>query len=161
MASAAVVLAVGTRFSGHASSATLQSSATSAACASVDVGRAGDRHELRAEAPNRLEQPENFVGFAAVGQRHDDIVVLDDAEVAVNRFGRMQKERRRADARQRRRNLAADDARLAHAGQDDAAAAFAQELDGALESLVEAVDQREDRRRFGFEDFAGEREVTH
>src|ERR1043166_7860617 len=37
-ASAAVVLAVGTRFNGHASSVTLQSSATSAACASVDCG---------------------------------------------------------------------------------------------------------------------------
>ena len=38
MASAAVVLAVGTRLSGHASSDTWQSSATSAACASVDAG---------------------------------------------------------------------------------------------------------------------------
>ena len=38
MASAAVVLAVGTRFIGHASSVTLQSSATSAACASVERG---------------------------------------------------------------------------------------------------------------------------
>ena len=38
MASAAVVLAVGTRFIGQASSVTLQSSATSAACASVDAG---------------------------------------------------------------------------------------------------------------------------
>ena len=37
MASAAVVLAVGTRFIGQASSDTLQSSATLAACASVDV----------------------------------------------------------------------------------------------------------------------------
>ena len=37
MASAAVVLAVGTRFIGHASSDTRQSSATSAACASVDA----------------------------------------------------------------------------------------------------------------------------
>ena len=38
MASAAVVLAVGTRLSGQASSDTWQSSATSAACASVDSG---------------------------------------------------------------------------------------------------------------------------
>ncbi len=38
IASAAVVLAVGTRFIGHASSVTLQSSATSAAEASVDAG---------------------------------------------------------------------------------------------------------------------------
>ena len=39
IASAAVVLAVGTRFSGQASSVTLQSSATSAACASVEPAR--------------------------------------------------------------------------------------------------------------------------
>ena len=38
IASAAVVLAVGTRFIGQASSVTLQSSATSAAWASVDLG---------------------------------------------------------------------------------------------------------------------------
>ena len=38
MASAAVVLAVGTRFSGQASSDTWQSSATSAVWASVDKG---------------------------------------------------------------------------------------------------------------------------
>ncbi len=50
----------------------------------------------------------------------------------------------RARARQRRRNLPADDARLAHAGDDDAAAAIVEELDGALEVLVDAVDEPED-----------------
>ena len=88
MASAAVVLAVGTRLRGHASSATLQSSATSAAWASVDVGAAGDRHQLGAQPANGFEQPEDLVRFAAVRQRHDDIVALDDAEIAVDRFGR-------------------------------------------------------------------------
>ena len=61
-----------------------------------------------------------------------------------------------AGARQRRGNLAADDARLAHAGDDDAAAAVEQELDGALEVAVDAVDEAEDRRRLGAEHLAGE-----
>jgi hypothetical protein len=34
-------------------------------------------------------------------------------------------------------------------------------LDRTLESLVEPGYQGENRRRFGFEDFPGERQVTH
>ena len=94
IASAAVVLAVGTRFIGHASSVTLQSSATSAACASVERGVAGDRDQLRAEPADGLEQAQDLVGLAAVRQRDDDVVGLDDAEIAVDRFGRVQEERR-------------------------------------------------------------------
>ena len=50
IARAAVVLAVGTRFSGHASSVTLQSSATSADWASVEPG---DPVMARSFAPSR------------------------------------------------------------------------------------------------------------
>ena len=86
------MLAVGTRFIGQASSVTLQSSVTSAAWPSVELGDAGDGDQLRAEPANRFEQPQDLVGFAAVRQRDDDVVALDDAEVAVDRFGRVQKE---------------------------------------------------------------------
>jgi hypothetical protein len=134
-----------------------------------DVGRlrerrlrsAGDRDQLRAEAPDRLEEPQQLVGLAAVRQRDDDIVALNDAEVAVDRFGRMQKEGRRAGARQRRGDLAADDAGLAHAREDDASPAVAEQFDRAREPAVEPLDEREDRVRFGLEHFLREREISH
>jgi len=52
---------------------------------------------------------------------------------------------RGAGARERRRDLAADDAGLSHAGDDHAAAALAQDPDRLIESIVEAIDQRQDR----------------
>ena len=159
IASAAVVLAVGTRFIGHASSAMPQSSVTSAARASVERGIAGHRDQLRADPADRLEQAKQFLGLAAVRQRDHDVVVANRAEVAVDRFGRVQEPGRRAGARERRRDLAADDARLAHAGDDDAAAAVVEQLDRALEVAVDAIDQAEDRRRLGAQDLARELEA--
>jgi hypothetical protein len=41
------------------------------------------------------------------------------------------------------------------------AAALPKEPDRALESLVEPLNQRKNRRRFGFEDLSSERQVTH
>src|SRR5262249_41479628 len=74
----------------------------------------------------------------------------------------MEEERRGAGAAQRGGDLAADDSRLAHAGEDDAAAALPQQLDGAVELPVETVDEREDRGGFRFEDLARERAaVSH
>ena len=126
-ASAAVVLAVGARFIGHASSATWQLSVTSDAWPSVDCGcpvSAISRAPIRRIG---FEQPDQFLGLAAVRQRDDDVVGLDDAEIAVHGLGRVQEDRRRARARQRRRDLARDDAGLAHAGHDDAAGAALQQ----------------------------------
>ncbi len=57
----------------------------------------------------------------------------------MDRLGRVQEERRRAGARERRGDLAADDAGLAHAGDDDAAAALAQQLDRARRSARRAA----------------------
>ena len=115
---------------------------------------AGNRDELRAEAANRREQLKQFVGFPAVGQRDDDVIALDDAQVAVNRFGRVQEERRRAGAAERRRDLVADDAGLAHPRHDDPAGALPEQLDGAIESLVETIDERQNRGGFRFEHLA-------
>ena len=158
-ASAAVVLAVGTRFIGHASSETRQSSATSAACASVDSQLPV---MVISRAPSRLivsSSRSSLVGLAAVRQRNDHVVGLDHAEIAVNRFGRVEEEGRRAGAGERGGDLPADDARLAHAGDDDAAAAVEQQPDGALEAVVEPIDEREDRGRLGLQDLARERDV--
>ena len=74
----------------------------------------------------------------------------------MNRFGRMQEDGRGTGAREGRGNLPADDSGLAHARKDDAALAVAEEMDGADESLIEPIDQREDRRGLGVQDFAGQ-----
>ena len=129
-----------------------------------DVGRlperrareAGHGNHLRAHAANGLEQPENLAGLAAVRQRDHGVVRLQRAEVAVNGVGRVQEERGRAGARQRRGDLAADDARLAHAGQQHAAAAGGEQIDGGGERGVQAVDQPEDGVGLDAKDLPGQ-----
>ena len=59
----------------------------------------------------------------------------------------------------RGRDLPADDARLAHARDDDAPAAVEQQVDGALETLVEAIDEREDGGRLRLQHSAGQVEI--
>ena len=97
-----------------------------------DVGRlrqrrggiAGNGDDARADAADGLEEPEDFLRLAAVRDGEQHVIGLDDAEVAVGRFRRVKEERRGAGAGQRRGNLPADDARLAHAGDDDPALAL-------------------------------------
>ena len=132
-----------------------------------DVGRlrerrcriAGDRDDVRADAADRLEQAQHFLRFAAVRNRQQQVARLNDAEIAVRRFRGMKKERRRAGARQRRGDFAADDAGLAHARDDDAPLAFEEHAYRAVEVLVEAIDERQDGRSFGLQDLARERAV--
>src|SRR6186713_2430423 len=59
-----------------------------------------------------------------------------------------------ARTRQRRCNLAADDAGFAHAGNDDATAAIVEKPDGMLEFLVDAVDETQDGSGLRAEDRA-------
>ena len=143
IASAAVVLAVGTRFSGHASSETWQSSATSAALRERRRGVAGNGDDVRADAADRFEQAQHFLRLAAVRDREQHVVRLNDAEIAVRRFRGMKEKCRRARAGQRCRDFAADDAGLAHARDDDAPLALVEHPHGAIEVLVEAIDERQ------------------
>ena len=82
---------------------------------------------------------------------------LQDAEVAVNRFCRVQEERRRADAREGSGDLPADDAGLADAGDDHAAPAVEQHPHGALERFTETIHERQDGGRLGLQNLARER----
>ena len=133
-----------------------QSSVTSAALASVDAGSPVMAISLRAQPADRFEQPHQLLGLAAVRERDDHIVVANGAEIAVRGFGRVQEPGRGARAREGRRDLPADDARLAHAGDDHPAATVEEQLHRALEGAVDAVDQPEDRGRFDPEHFPGE-----
>ena len=84
-------------------------------------------------------------------RKRDDIVIANRTEIAVGRLGRMKEPGRRAGARESCGNLSADDARLAHAGDDDAAPALEQELDSAFEMPVDAIDEPEDGGRLAAE----------
>ena len=149
----------GTRFIGQASSAMPQFSVTSAARASVDAGWpviAMSRAPIRRiDSSSRSSSSVSPLCDSAM----HDVVLADRAEIAVDGFGRVQEPGRRAGARERRRNLPADEAGLAHAGDDDAAVAVEEQLDGAFEVAVDAIDEAEDRGRFGPQHLAREIEA--
>src|SRR5437763_6058547 len=76
---------------------------------------------------------------------------MADAELVVNRSRRTEEKGRRACAGERCRQLAPDDAGLAHATDDYAAATAGQQFNSTIEIAIELGDQAEDRLRFGFE----------
>ena len=155
-ARAAVVLAVGARFSGQASASTAQSRCTSATCASVDPGV--PVRPIR-PAPSRLTISARRT-TSGVSPPYDRATTTssagDGAEVAVQGLGGMQEERRRARAREGRGDLPADQARLAHAGHDDTAPTAGQQRHGLLEACVEPLDEPVDGSRLGAQDAGGE-----
>jgi hypothetical protein len=143
----AVVLAVGTRLSGHASFETWQSSATSAALPSVDCGSPVIVIRLRAEALDRLQEPAARRSLRCRQRRHD-IVRLEHAQVAVNRLGGCRKkagvpvlERVAAIFRQMMPDLPMP-------VTITRPAAVEEEADRPLESFVEAIDQPQNGGRF-------------
>ena len=79
----------------------------------------------------------------------------------MNGFSGVQEKGRGPGAGERRRDLAADDAGLAHASDDHAALAVAHQHDSAREPLIEAIDQRQDRGGFRLEHSPREGQVRH
>ena len=75
-------------------------------------------------------------------QRQHHVAILQHAEVAVARFGGMDEHRGLAGRGQGRGDLSPDMARLAHAGDDDAARGRVNHLYGLRETHAEAVAQR-------------------
>jgi len=113
-------------------------------------GVAAEADEGVALALEGGEEAEDFFGFAAGGKRDDDIAGHEDAEVAVDRFGRVEEEGWGAGGAEGGGDFLRDDAGFAHAGDDDAAffiAAADDELDGlgewgghgAVEALGECL----------------------
>ena len=128
IASAAVVLAVGTRFIGHASSAMPQSRVTSAARASVDDG--SPVSAIRRAPRRRIDSSRR--SSSSVSPLYDSAITTSSSRMAPRSpwiaSAGCRNQADGAGARQRRRDLAADEPRLAHAGDDDAAAALVQQL---------------------------------
>ena len=127
----------------------------SLAAASVDRGLAVSVMSWNAQALHGFDQLDQFFGFAARGNRQQDIVGSEHSEIAVKRFGGVQKKRRRAGAGESGGDFSADQAGLAEAGDDDASLARIEKLDGLLEALVETIDQAGDGFGFDSQDALG------
>ncbi|SVK46297.1 Uncharacterised protein [Acinetobacter baumannii] len=126
---------------------------------------AGDGDHRNAVLRQQRQDQVQLFGAAGVGDEHHHVVGADHAEIAVQRLRRMNEERRRAGAGQRRGDFFADMAGLADAGNHRFAAAVQQQLAGADEIVIQA---RQQALRFGQLDlqrFAGEGKqgvgVTH
>ena len=142
MASVAVVLAVGARFSGQASSGTLTSRATVAARPRVESALAGEGDERHAQALQMGQQEHELGRLAGIGQGEQHIRARDHAQVAVAGLGRVQEERRGAGAGQGGGDLAADMAGFAHPGDHDPARATQADPAGGDERRTRSGRQR-------------------
>ena len=155
IASAAAVEAVGARFSEHASSFTAMSSTMSLADASVERGCAVS---VMRGMPRRFTASSSSISSSVspleeIASKH--VAGRQHAEIAVQRFGGVQEQRRRAGARKGCGDFAADQPGLAKSGDDDASFARVQKLDGLFEALVETVDQACNGVGFDLQDALG------
>src|SRR5260221_10189240 len=101
-------------------------------------GIAGERDDGNFEALERFEEIQDFLGFATVGDGEESVATREHAEIAVKCLSGVKKERWRAGAGKGGGDFAANQAGLAHAGDDDAAFAGEEEIDGADKGIVEA-----------------------
>ena len=98
------------------------------------------QQKLMSASPFALEggeQAQDLLGFAAGGEGDHHVARHEDAEVAVDGFGGVQKQGRRARGTEGGGDFLGDDAALAHAGDDHAAVRFAaadDQVDGAVEA---------------------------
>jgi len=109
---------------------------TSLCRARVDADQ-GDQPD--AQALDVVEHADDLLGLTGGGEGDHRVLGMDDADVAVDGFGRVQENGGAADRGQGGRDLAPDQPRLAHAGDHDLAAALEQDVDGVGELLVDPV----------------------
>ncbi len=154
MANMAVVLVLGARPSEQASLSGPRSIVTVAAAGQRAGAGAGDGHDRHAECRERGEQPHDFFGFAALRKDQQQVFVMDAAQVAVDRFGRMQIVAAGAGRGERGRDLLTDQPGLAHAADDHAAAAAKDLIDGPAEFAVEPLGKFPQGSTFELDDLA-------
>ena len=128
-----------------------------AVAADPDGARAGrgDRHDRDPKTADGRQDAANFLGLSTVGEHDKHIVGREATQIAVSRFGRMQKMRSRAGGRQGRRDLPADQPCLAHSRNDDTAAALAQQVGRFAEFGVESGGHPRQRPRLVIDHRAG------
>lgn len=110
------------------------------------TGRDGNHRRL--PTADEREQAADLISLPAVGQGEQQIVGSDTAEVAVQRLGRMDEVGLRARRSKRRGNLAANEAGLADAGDDDATPDVLEQIDRGDERGVEPPGKIEQRLTF-------------
>jgi hypothetical protein len=101
------------------------------------------------------QQGDELGRLAGIRQRKDDVGARDHTDVAMAGLGSVQEEGGCSRACERRCNLVADVARLAHAGDDHAAAAGIYQPAGLDESLVDVSGERRDGCGFDGKDVSG------
>ncbi len=109
----------------------------------------GQRDELQAQALDPGQQFQQFFGFSAVGKRDHHVAGGQRAEIAVQRLGRMQIQRRHAGGVERGRDLARDQTAFAQAGDHHPAPAFEDQAHRCGKPLLQAAFQR--RHGFGLD----------
>ena len=119
-------------------------------------GPFGHRRQLDVDPPQRRQQTQNLLGLAALRERDHHVVGPDSAEIAVDRLGRVERERPGAGGRQRRGQLLAHEPRLAHAGDDHAPLAAVNHPGRSRDRAVQPLANPPQRLGFNPKHLAGE-----
>ena len=122
-------------------------------------GLAGDGHHRHAQLGQRGQQADDLLRFAALREDQHHVVRAHPAQVAVDRLGRVQAMAGRAGRGQRGHDLLADQAGLAHAGDDHVAPAGIDQLHRPAELAVEPVGHSARGAAFGQDHLPGEAEL--
>ncbi len=129
----------------------------------VDVGILGQRRlgiarhgdEFVAVGVDERHDLEDLVGLARIGERHDDVVGRNHAQVAVESLAGMEEEARRAGRCERSRDLAPHETGFAHARDDALAAAGKNQFDRSGEFVAEGLLEMAQRLHLGTDGLAG------
>ena len=115
-------------------------------------GIAGESDDAHLQTLQGLEEIQDFLGFTTVADGEQRVTASEHSQVAMERFGGMKEKGRRAGAGESGRNLAGNQARFAHTGDDDAAFAGEKKIDGAIERGVEPSEEVVKGLRFDLQD---------
>ena len=109
------------------------------------VGVAGDHDETHVghQAAGQRDQLHQLAGLARVGDEQQQVLVADDAQVAVLRLAGMQEEGRRPGRAEGGGDVHGDLSGLAHAARDQPAAPVMDMLDDQRDGLVESGSHRD------------------
>ena len=127
-------------------------------------GRGGETDDGDGKALESGEEIEEFLGFAGVAEREDDVAVVEDAEVAVERIDAVEDDRGGAGAGEGGGDFLADVAGLADADDDDfalGAEGAGDGVDGELEGVIQLGADRFEAGDLDIENFARAGEMIH
>ena len=128
-------------------------------CASERIRRrGGNRDQWHAELFECGQQLNDFARLATLRQRQHDVALLHAAQITMKGFRRMQEVSTRACGRKGRGEFLPNEARFAHARDDQIPLQIMQHLNRSREITIELADQLRQGAGLGGEHFATERE---